>query len=396
MNHTKWTPLKVLEEFKLYSTPNEARTKAYGAWKAMLRITALSPGFKEKALAHMKSHRNWSKVDLSEEIKPYRSLSDVMEKNPALYHHLLRLSRKDKSFLATLKFNTPLTFLKAPLVKEVFETKPQHWEVSISKTQALRLPSHLSFETLKSLAKDRLYACGYFKHYHYEITTTLRNPNLLHFTLTLSTREESCLWTADLKSLSNLVISPFLEWAQVESRELIKTLPREIKPRLVSHNDKFISLFLKDKNFKVKEDGSIWERKNKLWLKKTLSFKDDFSYIRYQRKHLSVSRIMYAKFKGPLDDKLFVVHLDHNKRNNRPENLSLLGPGETNKLAFKSGKRKAVKGNAKLTEAHLIRIRELRAKSLSYLRILIICSDEGIPVKSKGHLSDIFNGRIWK
>jgi hypothetical protein len=114
-------------------------------------------------------------------------------------------------------------------------------------------------------------------------------------------------------------------------------------------NDKYIEQFLADELYKVDVDGTVWTRKSTNgisllkdgnWRAIKLNYHNspasDYSYAqipytvapgtRHKRNRvfLSLHRVIYRKFIGPLHPKLVVDHLDGDSLNNLPSNLELI------------------------------------------------------------------------
>ena len=101
-------------------------------------------------------------------------------------------------------------------------------------------------------------------------------------------------------------------------------------------NDKYIQTYILDNpNFDVRIDGTIWTRKtrrkgllpNGAWRQVTSIVGAYFRLcvrVVGKTKHISIARIVYLKFNGPLNENLVINHIDENKLNNHPSNLELV------------------------------------------------------------------------
>lgn len=102
-------------------------------------------------------------------------------------------------------------------------------------------------------------------------------------------------------------------------------------------NDHLIEELLKDPLYKI-EPGKIYTKLtlngqgvSKDW--RAMGYKkkcNGYVRIRYKDNFLFVDRIMWRKFKGPLDSKLTIDHKDRNRENNHPDNLEQKSQGENN------------------------------------------------------------------
>ncbi len=154
---------------------------------------------------------------------------------------------------------------------------------------------------------------------------------------------------------------------------------------------KLIKLLLKDSNYLIKKDGTVWRMCKKTHVLKSVNktYPDGYVYIVYKRKKLSVHRIIYAEFKGKLKKGLVINHKDGVKTNNIPANLELITPGENISHAIRVLKQSAIRHKViNLSIAN--KIREMRKNGLKYKEIQIHYK------LSKGHISDIISNKIWK
>lgn len=168
--------------------------------------------------------------------------------------------------------------------------------------------------------------------------------------------------------------------------------------QLIATNDKFIRKLLKDPNYRVEKDGSVWTRITRTgkvsvdpnnWRSAGTTV-GSYCHIKYQRKHLTMGRIIYAKFNGPLEKDLVVFHKNGNILDNSSENLEMGTQSKNNTHQFRDLKRPPVMGNKVLNWTIVLEIRRMKSElrtSHSQLSKLF-----GI---SKGHVSEIINHKIW-
>lgn len=98
---------------------------------------------------------------------------------------------------------------------------------------------------------------------------------------------------------------------------------------IVAKLDYLIELFLLDENYTILENGTIERKRDGKKLgftrKGELNRRNKtYVYIYYKGKDLKLHRIIYAKFKGNLDENMVVHHIDNNTLNNSIENLDLV------------------------------------------------------------------------
>lgn len=86
-----------------------------------------------------------------------------------------------------------------------------------------------------------------------------------------------------------------------------------------------IKEFINNSNYIIKEDGTVYNKKNK---KLGYTFKSEsklrnksYVYIKYKGKKLKLHRIIFAKFKGTLRQSYVIHHKDGNSLNNAVDNL---------------------------------------------------------------------------
>lgn len=100
--------------------------------------------------------------------------------------------------------------------------------------------------------------------------------------------------------------------------------------RFYANNDKYILELIKDDNYIINKNGTIFTyiqlngvKGNKL-REVTYHKKDKYLRIYYKNKRVRLHRVIYAKFNGKLNNRLTIDHIDGNPKNNNPSNLQLL------------------------------------------------------------------------
>jgi stress-induced morphogen len=102
-------------------------------------------------------------------------------------------------------------------------------------------------------------------------------------------------------------------------------------------NDIYIDRILMDWRYRVKKDGTLWTRislngkglmSNGKWRKcgKTNCYGYSVFSPRFngKKRDIKIHRLVYAAFKGPLDQTKVVNHKDADRLNNTPINLELV------------------------------------------------------------------------
>lgn len=167
--------------------------------------------------------------------------------------------------------------------------------------------------------------------------------------------------------------------------------------KLECTNDIYILFLLKDENYDIRSDGSIYTLITKtgkrsvkgIW-RKIGNNHQGYVTIRYNYKYLQVHRIIYAKYgKLPLSSDLVINHIDSNPLNNDISNLELVSQSVNNYHAFKSGNKKPVIGNKKINFEIAEEIRQKKkdgAKQYELAKFYNV---------SVGTISEIVNNKIW-
>lgn len=168
--------------------------------------------------------------------------------------------------------------------------------------------------------------------------------------------------------------------------------------QFICKNDHLISKLLDDQNYEVRPDGTVWTRitrtgkvsVNNVWRQSGCARRGYWT-LKYFGAMLQIHRIVYAKFNGPLEADLVVMHQDDNGLNNAPENLKIGTISQNNFHRFrKDGGKPPVMGNKVLSWED---VREIRHEKKHFFRSHSeLAQMYGI---SKGHVSDIVNNKIW-
>ena len=168
---------------------------------------------------------------------------------------------------------------------------------------------------------------------------------------------------------------------------------------MLATNDGFIEALIEDSRYQIRADGTIWStvcttgKNSKALDWRKLPFRKSTSghlSIKYCRKHLSVHRIIYRRFHGPLQVELAVNHIDGNKENNTPRNLELITHSENMLHCFRVLGHIPLKPRSKITFeiAETIRVDHSKGLTNSELRAKYRLS--------KSSISFIVNRKTWK
>lgn len=163
-------------------------------------------------------------------------------------------------------------------------------------------------------------------------------------------------------------------------------------------NDYLIDEIINDENYIIKETGEILTivartgkvTKNKIWRNCVKTRKNKYQYIGYKYKSLQLHRIIYRKFKGELNDKLVINHIDGNPSNNHINNLELVTQGKNNEHRYRVLKKPAVIGHSKINKELADQIREDYKIMKSYKKLIEKYS------LAKSTIHYIITNRIWK
>lgn len=226
-----WNPQTIINEFKKYTTPNEARVNSYGAWKAMKRLLATNPKLEEQALSHMKRKNSWKKNDVLKELKEFSSMKELRENNSALYHYVWRLNQTSPKYVQSITehFSDPLpkslivNYLEKYTLKEVSNLEYQI-NYSISTSISVRMDSNISINEFKNLLLPKLQVQGELPYIGCYIIfcdfnekdikeNSLGKHLLLKVKLTLYKKDQLL---EKILMLKNLVIDSYYEWLELQ------------------------------------------------------------------------------------------------------------------------------------------------------------------------------------
>jgi hypothetical protein len=113
--------------------------------------------------------------------------------------------------------------------------------------------------------------------------------------------------------------------------------------RYIARNDHLIEELLQDPNYRITETGHVWRQHGNVWVqtgkakKRQGGGEKQYYHLKYKGQNLSIHRIVYRKFHGPLNPRRVVNHLDGNGLNNHPSNLELVSQTENMHHRFGSG-----------------------------------------------------------
>lgn len=166
----------------------------------------------------------------------------------------------------------------------------------------------------------------------------------------------------------------------------------------IAINDPFIEALVRDPRYEIRDDGTVWttvcrtgkESLSGQW--RQLALIESASgrlFIKYQRKHLAIHRVIFRKFLGRLRMDYAVNHIDGNKRNNTPENLELITHSENMLHCWRVLKHVPMKPRAKITKEIAEEIRNCAALGLTNRELRLRFR------LSKASISGIVNRRTW-
>ena len=170
--------------------------------------------------------------------------------------------------------------------------------------------------------------------------------------------------------------------------------------RLIARNDPYIEILLKDDRYDIREDGSILTTvcvtgstsTSAVW-RNCVRSKNGYCAISYtvngSRKQLLVHRIIYAKFKGKLEEDLMINHKNGVTTDNSPDNLELDTQSHNNIHRFRVLKTAPVIGNKKISDEIADAIRDDHAHGMSYKQLI-----EKYEL-AKSSISYIINKKTW-
>lgn len=121
-------------------------------------------------------------------------------------------------------------------------------------------------------------------------------------------------------------------------------------------NDDLIMELVKDPNYQINEDGTVFTlvqlngKVGTTWRKAgNEDTPDGYVRMRYKGVNLRLHRIIWAKFNGYLRIDLVVNHIDGDKRNNHINNLELVTESTNHKHAYRYLGKNPNRGAAKLS-----------------------------------------------
>ena len=161
--------------------------------------------------------------------------------------------------------------------------------------------------------------------------------------------------------------------------------------------DEVIKKFLLDKNYEVREDGTIWTTLHKngkgygeLRRIDRLDNRGYYHIVRYYDRYLLCHRIIYARYVGELKEELQINHKNGVKTDNRPENLELVTSGENQEHKYRVLKSPAIKGNKKIDQQIAEQIRKESANGIPYSELARKFN------LSKSSIRYIVKAKTWK
>jgi hypothetical protein len=164
--------------------------------------------------------------------------------------------------------------------------------------------------------------------------------------------------------------------------------------------DDLIESLLNDSLYDVRPDGTVWTRRvrgnrhvpGKAWRQVKTTPLNGAGYISvsYKNKKLLAHRIVFRKFNGPLSATLEINHLDGNKQNNCPSNLTLTDASGNMRHRFEVLRQQGTKSNSKICfeVAEQIRAEHLSGRSQKFLASKYELDQSSISL--------ILNQHIWK
>lgn len=167
---------------------------------------------------------------------------------------------------------------------------------------------------------------------------------------------------------------------------------------LIAKNDYLIDEILTSDKHRIDQDGTCWiiDARTKSWRRwdtarkpRRKNTKKVYREVNYKCKHVSVHRIVYAKFVGKLDCNFIINHIDGNPSNNKPENLELVTQSQNNFHAYQTLNKKPVIGHSKITKKVAQMIRQQRKLGANYSELM---SMFGL---CKSTISYVVNKKTW-
>lgn len=176
--------------------------------------------------------------------------------------------------------------------------------------------------------------------------------------------------------------------------------------KLIAVNDLYIRDLCLDPDYKILNDGRIYtliqttgQRSVKeFWRELTVNIRQKTykgrlakprASVKYKRKDLILSRVVFQAFVGDLEQDLVINHKDGNTLNNTPENLELVTQSDNNKHMFKDLNRPATIGHSKINYEIAEEIRADHKSGLTYSKLI---KKYGL---AKSTISYIITRRTW-
>lgn len=158
----------------------------------------------------------------------------------------------------------------------------------------------------------------------------------------------------------------------------------------IKANNKLIKQLLKENNYIVNRDGTVYSK----ILKRNVGYtaKDGYRILSFNKNSkIQIHRLVWAVYGNqPLDDKLVINHKNGIKTDNRIENLEQVTERYNLQHKYRVLKYPAVKGNRKITKEIADIIRNLHSSGVPYSNL---CEQFNV---SKSTISYIINKKTWK
>ena len=117
-------------------------------------------------------------------------------------------------------------------------------------------------------------------------------------------------------------------------------------------------------------------------------------FVEGKKTSRTMQRLVYSAFHGPIPDGYQVDHVNHQRSDNRLENLQLLTPAENQRKTIRAGRNNPPKGEghrwARLT---VDQVREIRRRAAAGERSSLIATDFGI---RREYVWAVATGRSWR
>jgi len=168
--------------------------------------------------------------------------------------------------------------------------------------------------------------------------------------------------------------------------------------KLRAKNDYLIEEIIADRNYFIKDDGSIWtcltragrQSRPTVWRRKDYVHNGTYKRLRYKNRQLMAHRIVWRKFHGPLNEFLTINHKDGNGLNNLPSNLEHISQADNNTHRYRVLGYPGVKGFRKVNNDLARQIRREWKAGATLNKMAARYS------LAKSTLSYIVNNKSWK